>query len=334
MSSAVISPDPHGSDEPQRSRLVGHGTAHAKVILLGEHSVVYGLPAVALPILRLAVRAEAVAIRGESVLDTDGYNGPIDRAPSGVAPLVTAVIETLARVRRSGSAVRLRLQSDFPIGRGLGSSAAAANAIVDAICSLYDESPSEEDRFELVQAAERVAHGTPSGLDARTTRSLVPIRFERGHAQRLPVRFGTEFVVADTGVRGETRRAVADVRNAVTADPGARAMLDELGALTETGVGALADDRRELLGDAMNDAHRILTALGVGHPALDATVTAARTAGALGAKLTGSGQGGCVIALAPSPDDSGRIAEAMRAAGAVATWVVGAGATTSEGAHR
>lgn len=334
MSSAVISPDPHGSGEHQRSRLVGHGTAHAKVILLGEHSVVYGLPAVALPILRLAVRAEAVEIRGESVLDTEGFAGPIDRAPASVAPLVTAVIETLARVRRTGKGVSVQLRSDFPIGRGLGSSAAAANAIVDAICSLYDESPSDEERFELVQAAERVAHGTPSGLDARTTRAVHPIRFEAGSAQRLPVRFGTEFVVADTGVRGETRRAVADVRAAVTADPAARAMLQRLAELTETTVAALADDRRSMLGEAMDEAHRILTALGVGHPALDATVVAARAAGALGAKLTGSGQGGCVIALAPTPADSDRIAAAMRSAGAVATWIVGAGATTSEGAHR
>lgn len=334
MSSAVISPDPHGSGEPQISRLVGHGTAHAKVILLGEHSVVYGLPAVALPITRLAVRAEATVIRGESVLDTDGFVGPIDRAPTSVAPLVTAVIETLARVRGTGAGVQLRLSSDFPIGRGLGSSAAAANAIVDAICALHDESVSEEERFELVQAAERVAHGTPSGLDARATRAVHPIRFVAGSAERLPVNFGTDFVVADTGVRGETRRAVADVRAAVTASVAARTELDRLGALVDTAVSALASDGRAELGAAMNEAHRILTGLGVGHPALDTAVAAAREAGAIGAKLTGSGQGGCVIALAPTPDDAERIAAGMRASGAVDAWVVAANPNLSEGAER
>ncbi|NQX10299.1 mevalonate kinase [Microbacteriaceae bacterium VKM Ac-2855] len=325
MSSAVVSNGPHGSGEPQISRLVGHGTAHAKVILLGEHSVVYGLPAVALPILRLAVRAQATEISGASRLDTEGYDGTLADAPASVAPLVTAVSATLAALGRPGASVAVRLRSDFPIGRGLGSSAAAANAIVDALCVLFDADPDEQERFDLVQAAERVAHGTPSGLDARTTRAAHPLRFVAGAAERVPVDFGTDFIVADTGLRGETRRAVAVVRAAVDSEPDARRRLDRLAELTETAAVCLASDDRAALGEAMDEAHGILTGLGVGHPALDAVVLAARNAGALGAKLTGSGQGGCVIALAPSPAESERIADAMLAAGAVSSWVVRAG---------
>lgn len=324
MSSAVLSAGPSGSDEPQSSRLVGEGTAHAKVILLGEHSVVYGYPAVALPITRLTARATAERRTGASWLETDGYAGPIADAPDSMAPLATAVTATLEYLGRATDAVRLRLRSDFPIGRGLGSSAAVANAIVDAVSDLCGVALGSSERFDLVQRAESVAHGTPSGLDALATRASRPIRFESGRASELPVRFGTDFVVADTGVVGETRRAVADVRAAVAGNA-ADARLLRLAELTETAVHDLADDRRASVGASMDEAHDILTALGVGHPALDSVVAAARGAGALGAKLTGSGQGGCVIAVVPSRQDSERTAAAMRDAGAVATWIVGTG---------
>jgi mevalonate kinase len=180
---------------------------------------------------------------------------------------------------------------------------------------------SDDEHVELVQVAERIAHGTPSGLDAVATNSRVPILFRGGDAQTLSMALGATFVIADSGVRGRTRVAVADVRRMREANPAfVDARLDRLGSLVEGAVVDLAEDRAADLGLKMSRAHEILGELSVSSRGLDGLVTAATDAGALGAKLTGGGQGGCVVALAQNPEDGAVVARALEAAGAVRTW--------------
>lgn len=305
----------------EHTAATGRGFAHAKAILLGEHAVVYGAPAIALPVPSLRVEATATRIAGASVLDTEISLGPLDPAD----PLGTTVLETLAHLGAGADGVKVVVRGTLPIGRGLGSSAAAANAIVDAVAALHGAVLSDADRFELVQRGERVAHGTPSGLDARATSAAAPILFTAGRVEHPTVRFGGSFVVADTGARGSTRTAVADVRAFVDARPErGRALLDQLEAGTLAGVADLANDRREALGQRMNEAQTVLEELGVGHPAITALIETAATAGALGAKLTGGGQGGCIITLADGPAGAERISQALLEAGALGTWTIDA----------
>ncbi|MGK9148888.1 mevalonate kinase [Plantibacter flavus] len=305
----------------EHTAATGRGFAHAKAILLGEHAVVHGRPAIALPVPSLLVEATARRIAGDSVLDTEISLGPLD--PSD--PLGTSVLETLSHLGASGDGVEVVVRGTLPIGRGLGSSAAAANAIVDAVADLYSVTLSDADRFELVQRGERVAHGTPSGLDARATSASAPVLFTAGAVEYPPIRFGGSFVVADTGARGSTRQAVADVRSFLDAHPerGA-ALLDALEAGTRAGVSDLAADRRDSLGAHMRTAQTILDELGVGHPAITALIEVATAAGALGAKLTGGGQGGCIIALASTTTDAERVSAALLDAGALGTWTIDA----------
>ncbi|ROS74424.1 mevalonate kinase [Cellulomonas sp. PhB143] len=299
------------------------GSAHAKVILLGEHAVVHGRPAIALALPHLRVTAEVRRAAGPALLRTEEYVGPIDTVPAALASLATAVRATLERLELPVSGVDVAVRTGIPVGRGLGASAAAAHAIVDALARLTGADLDEEARYRLVQEAERVAHGNPSGLDARATRTRGAMLFRSGTSTRLPVRLGTCLVVADSGVRGATKEAVADVQAFLERDPArATALLDRLATLTTEGAADLADDRRRELGARMSQAHAVLGELGVGHPALDRLVDAAEGAGALGAKLTGGGLGGCVVALVPTPADADRVVGALEAAGAVGTWVV------------
>ncbi|BDZ43565.1 mevalonate kinase [Paraoerskovia sediminicola] len=299
------------------------GSAHAKVILLGEHAVVHGRPAIALALPHLRVTVVATRTTGAATLRTEEYAGPLDRAPDVLGPLVTAARATSEHLGCSPAGVDLAVRTGIPVGRGLGASAAAAHAIVDALVKLHGSELDEEGRFDLVQVAERVAHGRPSGLDARATRASGALLFRAGRSTPLPVALGTSLVVADTGVRGTTREAVADVAAFVERSPHrGSVLLDRLESLTLAGAEDLAQDRREALGGRMTAAHDMLSELGAGHPALDRLVEAAVGAGALGAKLTGGGQGGCVLALAPTPEDADRIVDALESAGAVGSWVL------------
>ena len=128
-------------------------------------------------------------------------------------------------------------------------------------------------------------------------------------------------VIADSGVHGSTREAVGGLRQRYEADTAAIGpLIDELGALAQTAVTALGDGDAPALGAAMDRAHTVLRELGLSLPVLDRLTDAARQAGALGAKLTGGGLGGCMIALADSAGTADRIRAALLAAGSPATW--------------
>ena len=304
----------------------GTGSAHAKFILIGEHAVVYGRPAIGMPLPRMWVRADARFVDGPLRLETDSYVGALDAAQSSFDTLGAAIRNTLLHFGHAESGVAVTVSGEIPIGRGLGSSAAVSHAIVESIRELLGAELDEDERFELVQSAERVAHGTPSGLDARTTREPGPLLFENGTVTRLDVDFGGAFVIADTGVRGSTKTAVGDVAAYSRAHPERSALLlDQLEQLTRDAATDLAEDRREELGSRMTRTHRILSELGAGHESIDRLVDAAVAAGALGAKLTGGGQGGCVVALVRTADEAARVVDAFTAAGAVHCWVVTAG---------
>lgn len=304
----------------------GTGSAHAKFILLGEHAVVYGRPAIGMPLPRMWVRADARFVDGPLRLETDSYTGALDEAQSSFDTLGAAIRNALIFFGHATSGVAVSVHGEIPIGRGLGSSAAVSHAIVESVRELLGAELDEDQRFELVQSAERVAHGTPSGLDARATREPGPFVFENGAVTSVDVDFGGAFVIADTGVRGSTKTAVGDVAAYSRTHPERSAqLLDQLEQLTRDAATDLSEDRREALGSRMTRAHRILSELGAGHESIDRLVDAAVAAGALGAKLTGGGQGGCVVALVSTPDDAARVVEALTAAGAVNCWVVTAG---------
>ena len=301
---------------------VGTGSAHAKAILLGEHAVVYGGPAIAVPLHQLEVQADLRPTPGgELRIESELFAGTAPSAPERMRPVITAVQAALAGTGTAGDRVQLRIRSAIPHGRGLGSSAAVAAAVARAAADLSGFDLDDDACHSIVQQAERVAHGNPSGIDARAVVACGPIRFHGGHVSSVGVGAPLTFVLADSGVPGSTAEAVAGVRERRAADPqGIGRAIAELSELAEGSTLDLRLGDRDALGGRMRAAHELLGRIGVSTPRLDALVDAATAAGASGAKLTGGGLGGCVLALAGSEAQAEHIALALRAAGAPRTW--------------
>jgi mevalonate kinase len=298
-------------------------SAHAKVILLGEHAVVHGAPAIALPVHSLTLTAAVTRTERPLWIDSVLYRGPVTAAPELLAAPVTAITATLRAVGAPLTGRSVRIDGEIPAERGLGSSAAVAAAIASAVARSCGVELDAAQRFELTQAAERVAHGTPSGLDARSVVSETPVFFRAGVARALPSTLGGVFVIADTGLRGRTREAVAAVAALKAAEPDrVTGILHRIQQHTESAVADLAADDRAALGVRMSETHALLRELTVSNPHLDRLVAAAHAAGALGAKLTGGGRGGCVLALAADAADAETVARALRENGAERTWML------------
>lgn len=299
----------------------GIGRAYGKTILIGEHSVVHGAPAIAVPLYDLGVEA-TIDTAEPGYFDTDIYTGPVAQAPDRLSPPVAALQHATAHFGIDINQIRLRVRSTIPYERGLGSSAAVATAITRACASFVNESLSKQELFELVQAAERVAHGTPSGLDAYTVSASSAVRFQNGKVTPLEVSRAFTLVIADTGKRGRTSVAVGHVRELLEKEPSrVNGVIRKLSDLTEQVQAALAAGDTESLGSAMNAAHIELASLGVSSPELDHLVRVASNSGAVGAKMTGGGMGGCVIALAPNSEVAYSIATGLRTSGASRAWI-------------
>lgn len=304
------------------------GRASGKAILLGEHAVVYRRPALAIPLSALQVRAEVRRSSGPSHLHSDLYDGPLTAAPARLGPTAMAAAAALEAVGAAGESIDLRIASDLPAERGVGSSAAVAAAVVRAVAAAFGTDLDAAAEHEVIQQAERVAHVSPSGLDAHAVRADAPIWFEDGAVSPVAVAAPLTFVIADTGVAGRTREAVADVRRRHDEDPqGTTALLDELGELTRDARTHLATGDARSLGAVMDRGHATLDLLGVGDPSLDELAATARAHGAWGAKLTGGGRGGCVLVLIRDDESAAEVAGALRGAGAAATWTTTVEAT-------
>lgn len=300
----------------------GEGQARAKFILIGEHAAVYGRPAIAVPLMSLSLDATVESSDGPLYLNSDIFQGELDEVPPKLFATAAAIKNALHFLEKPHHGLTITIDSVIPPERGLGSSAATANAIVNAIEDYFNISLSANDHFDIVQSAERVAHGNPSGLDARATNSWTPIWFQNGQAENIELKLSGTFVIADTGIHGRTRQAVKDVQTYLERNPerGNR-LIDRIEELTIAAADDLEFDRPYELGHRMNECQQILSELTVSNDMIDQLVATANNYGALGAKLTGGGQGGCVVVLASDTDSATIISEQLLAQGAKQTWL-------------
>ncbi|WP_425332242.1 mevalonate kinase [Amycolatopsis alba] len=303
---------------------VGTGRAHGKVILLGEHAVVYGAPALAVPVPGLRVTASADGSSAER--DTISFVLPpvadvvaVNQAEGGLPGLIARLRD---RFGVPGTMwVDVRVACSIPLGRGLGASAAYARAVVLAVADLFGRRLDAEEVFELVQAAESVVHGRASGVDAHAVGSSVPILFSGGAVERLRIGFDGVVVIADSGVAGRTRDAVELLRGRFAREPLYQArFVDMVESETWASMGDLADGRAKEFGARLTTAHGLLREAGLSTDQIDDLVEVALRAGALGAKITGGGLGGCLIAVTDNAGTASTVARRLEEAGAVKTW--------------
>ena len=291
-------------------------TAAGKLILFGEHAVVYGRHALALPIPG-AVKASVAATDGPSELAVPewGLRINVDRNSSDGAAAVLNLI--LGKMNLADSGFAVTVSSALPRGMGLGSSAAIAIAIIRALAKLQRIELTDSDVNDMAFECEKLAHGTPSGIDNTVCCYGKPVLFR--NAEQLSLKeVQTEsqlpFVVGFSRAPGSTLEQVASVRrrrekNRQRYD----AIFDQIDGMSIDGAHALANRQYGELGMMMNVCHGLLNALQVSTPDLENMVDIARKAGAVGAKLTGAGGGGSIVALCPDVEE--RVHTALHAAG-------------------
>ena len=319
--------------------------APGKIILFGEHAVVYGQPAIAIPVSQVAATAVVETAEHERVLLSApdlGEDYWLDQVPADhpLGAALWALWGALPADTPPPSHMHITVTSTIPIASGLGSGAAIAAALIRAVANHIGRAdlaePAEVSR--LTYEVERIHHGTPSGIDNTVVSYQKPVYFVRdlaklepdveatlregGRVQLYPPVLDTivvgrpyHFLIGDTGVQAPTKEAVGDIRRAWLANPQVDVYFDGLGQIAERAHSVLHDGDTKTLGQLMSVNHTGLQELGLSSPELDRLVDAAMSAGALGAKLSGGGRGGNMIALV-TKQNKRAVTDALYKAGA------------------
>lgn len=303
-------------------------TAPGKIILFGEHAVVYGEPALAVPIsdvqARATIQAELSAPPGQmQIIAPDiGLKSSLhDLAEDH--PLKRAVQEVLDHLDiPAPPACSLTINSTIPIASGMGSGAAVSTAIIRAFSGFLGHPLPAEQVSKLTFAVEKIHHGTPSGIDNTVIACEQPVFYQKGEPlQIVSITQPFTLVIAHTGISSPTGEVVGSVRQAWKREP------DRYEDLFSA-VGKIAREARIILergttvelGPLMDENQALLEEMGVSSPELEALIQGARAAGALGAKLSGGGWGGNMLALAQE-EQARRIARALTRSGATRTII-------------
>lgn len=312
-------------------------SAPAKSILLGEHAVVYGQPALAVPLTSLRAWATVTAnpphVSGLRIAGSEsGGELPLEIDAEMVDNALALTARLVLKHLGVGTPpnITISLHSDIPVASGLGSGAAVSTALARALCVALNRTIDDEALNAIIYEVEKVYHGTPSGIDNTVIVFERPVYFVRGvPPQRFALPGSMTLLIGDTGLRASTRVAIDDVRALYEGDPERiGGIFSAIGALVKQGRAALSAGNLAQLGELMNANHMLLRELEVSCPELDRLTEAARSAGALGAKLSGGGRGGNMIALVE--DESVEpVCSALLAAGAVRAFVVRLGETSN-----
>jgi mevalonate kinase len=302
-------------------------TAPGKIILFGEHAVVYGKAAIACPILcyqaRTIVTPELNSQSGNIHLEAEdiGLSTHFDDLDPDHA-LKAAIVQVLEDIPPSKTpACHIKITSTIPQAAGLGSGAATAACLIRAFSAFLGKRLTDEQVSQKTYQVEKIHHGTPSGIDNTVVSYQKPIYFRQNEPPFfLKIHSPITILIADCGKPGNTHKAVEDVRKQRSSDPVFfNSIINSIDEISNQAFEIIKANSTQGLGPLMNQNHQLLRELGVSSPELDNLVNIARDAGALGAKMSGGGLGGHIIALLENPEE--RIIDDLTAAGASSVMI-------------
>ncbi len=303
-----------------------NSSAPGKIILFGEHAVVYNRPALAVPVTQVHVDVEVLdsSSRPGIWVNAPGINlnAELNSLPTDhpIASVMLKLFQSLGIFQPPP--MDISITSTIPVASGLGSGAAVSVALIRAL-TLYLEQPLTNVQVnEIAFEVEKLHHGTPSGIDNTVITFNKPVYFIKGQPiETFKVGKPFTIVIGDTGIFAPTKESVMDVRLLWLRDTNNfEHIFNEIAQISLIARRSIESGKPELLGEFMDHNHELLKQLTVSSLELDTLVQAARSAGALGAKLSGSGRGGNMISLVEK-ETAESVSNALLSAGAKRTII-------------
>lgn len=290
-----------------------------KIILMGEHSVVYSKPAIAIPFRSVYTKVK-IKKSDEDIVHSEVFDGKIDE--SEIMFGIYNLLEYFRQQYKIQEKYEIDIESTIPPYRGMGSSASVAVSLAKELYLYHKIKHKMEDIVKLAGVAEKIVHKNPSGVDVNVIANNKSIYYIKDKVmKKMEIVLDAYLIIADTGIIGKTRETVQAVSKLIEKSE-YKKKIDELGYLTELTQKAIKKSDLKEMGKIFNQAHNLLNELNVGDEILNKFVNISIENGALGAKLTGSGRGGCMFALADNRKAACKIEQELIKNGAKETWIM------------
>lgn len=278
---------------------LGKGTSGAKIILVGEHAVVYGIPAIAVPFNGCTTTVEVFKTNEELTIESRFHNGYLKDGSNTIFGMQQLIYYILDSFNEPKHGLHFKVTSNIEPQRGLGSSAALSVSTTKALFNAFNKELSDKELINLSMYAEKIHHTNPSGLDVVTIVEQKPIWFVRNEGFKpLDIKFNGYLMIIDTKMMSQTKLAVEAVASLKLKNPTlVNKAFEDIKEVVVKSKEYLENNNIKELANIMKINQTALETIGVSNATLEKTIADAYEFGILGAKLTGGGMGGCVIGV-------------------------------------